>query len=277
MYSIVISIPGCNTIIHVTTDNTDLLRGLVFQYYPYITYSYGSINTNACVNVHIEVLGNIIRVQSAKGDKINFKVCDNHILLYKVKSIIQRSLLEKDGFLYFHSACVAYERFAFVLLGRANSGKSTLSTYLSSVGMNYLTDDCTIVCADKKQVVPYPKIIQLREDTCELLKRYQVMLPTFDTGVLSHPRGVLPPYSFGLFELAAFIKIELSNDPPSITEIKDTKDKIKILAENLYSSNSLCHKITVLSSLVNTTRIFKVCYSDMEYVYNEIVKTIMQT
>jgi len=95
-----------------------------------------------------------------------------------------------------HAAALASERGAVLLVGPSGCGKSTLSLALTTRGMSYITDDCTLV-DDEGLVVGVRRPIGfdaggLRQPipTGFTSRSYTVRLPD---GSVTHPQQIHPP------------------------------------------------------------------------------------
>ena len=71
-----------------------------------------------------------------------------------------------------HGAAVEKNGECHIFLASTGSGKTTLTSYLTSCGFGYLTDDCILLDRDNFTVHPCPAPIQLRDGGAEVLKRY---------------------------------------------------------------------------------------------------------
>lgn len=76
-----------------------------------------------------------------------------------------------------HGGVVEWQQNAYLFLAPTTSGKTTLTSYLTSRGCGYLTDDCILLGRADFTIHPCSTPIQLRDGGAEVLKRYQA-LPT---------------------------------------------------------------------------------------------------
>ena len=74
-----------------------------------------------------------------------------------------------------HGAAVEWQGEAYLFLAATTSGKTTLTSYLTSYGFGYLTDDCILLDRSSFLVHPYTTPIQLRQGGLEVLRRYQAV------------------------------------------------------------------------------------------------------
>ena len=72
-----------------------------------------------------------------------------------------------------HGAAVEWRGEAYLFLAATTSGKTTLTSYLTSCGFGYLTDDCILLDRSTFCVHPYTTPIQLRDGGREVLQAYR--------------------------------------------------------------------------------------------------------
>lgn len=77
-----------------------------------------------------------------------------------------------ESILALHGAAVEYNGYCHLFLGATTSGKTTLTSYLTSNGFGYLTDDCILLDRSDFKIHPFSTPIHLREGGLEVLKRY---------------------------------------------------------------------------------------------------------
>ncbi len=77
-----------------------------------------------------------------------------------------------DSILALHGAAVEWNGKAHLFLAATTSGKTTLTSYLTSNGFGYLTDDCILLGREDFWVHPYTTPIQLRDGGLEVLRAY---------------------------------------------------------------------------------------------------------
>lgn len=84
--------------------------------------------------------------------------------------ISQKTTL-KDDILALHGAALEYNGQAYVFLAPTTTGKTTLTSYLSSSGFGYITDDCVIIDRNDFKVHPYSTPIHLRDGGVAVLQK----------------------------------------------------------------------------------------------------------
>ena len=71
-----------------------------------------------------------------------------------------------------HGAAVVHDGGAYVFLAATTSGKTTLATFLTQNGFDYLTDDCVLIDRETLNVFPCTTPIHLREGGVSVLQKY---------------------------------------------------------------------------------------------------------
>lgn len=80
-----------------------------------------------------------------------------------------------ESVLALHGGAVEWRGEAYLFLAATTSGKTTLTSYLTSCGCGYVTDDCILIDRSDFCVHPFTTPIQLRDGGLEVLKRYQAV------------------------------------------------------------------------------------------------------
>ena len=88
-----------------------------------------------------------------------------------------------------HGAAVEHNGFCHIFLASTTSGKTTLTSYLTSNGLGYITDDCVLLDRQDLKIYPFTTPIHLREGGLEVLKKYNT-LPN-DIKILDEPPSLL--------------------------------------------------------------------------------------
>lgn len=77
-----------------------------------------------------------------------------------------------------HGAAVECCGRAYLFLSPSKGGKSTLTSYLVNQGFGYITDDCVLLDKKDFRIYPCTNPVRLREGSKEILKKYDVNIPT---------------------------------------------------------------------------------------------------
>ena len=73
-------------------------------------------------------------------------------------------------YVQFHAAVLEREGFAILLPGLPGSGKSTLATFLAHRGWRLLSDEFALVRPGDRHVVPFPRLIPLKNESIDVVK-----------------------------------------------------------------------------------------------------------
>ena len=76
-----------------------------------------------------------------------------------------------------HGAAVEWNGKGYVFLAATTTGKTTLTSYLTSCGYGYITEDCVLLDRQSFEIYPVLAPIRLREGGLNVLERYHA-LPT---------------------------------------------------------------------------------------------------
>lgn len=71
-----------------------------------------------------------------------------------------------------HGAAVEWNGKATLFLAATTSGKTTLTSYLTSCGCGYITDDCILLNRSSFMIEPFTSPMELRDGGVEVLRRY---------------------------------------------------------------------------------------------------------
>lgn len=118
-------------------------------------------------------LNNVINVTKAGGDyRITYQG-DTFHTNYPLKAIDDIMYLNREydrHVLALHGAAVAYHNKAYIFLAATETGKTTLTGYLTANNFAYLTDDCVLLDRDSFHIQPFHTPLQLRPGGYDILK-----------------------------------------------------------------------------------------------------------
>lgn len=149
----------------IKSDNVDLIERLHLKYGCYCT-------TQAIPGARQILVAQV-------GDHYTIRV-DHHSVatsapLAEIDHYIFTHPNYDERILALHGGAVEWKGEAYLFLAATTSGKTTLTSYLTSRGFGYLTDDCILVERSNFLVHPYTTPIQLRAGGLEVLKSYQAV------------------------------------------------------------------------------------------------------
>ncbi|MBI5787318.1 MAG: hypothetical protein HZA78_00485 [Candidatus Schekmanbacteria bacterium] len=72
--------------------------------------------------------------------------------------------------LFFHAACLSGNNGGIILAGETMNGKTTLSLGLAYRGYALLSDEITALKLDSGDILPFPKSLQIREDSLNFIR-----------------------------------------------------------------------------------------------------------
>lgn len=174
----------------------------------------------------------------------------------------------QTGYLALHAATVEFNGKVYLLAGKTESGKSTLTAFLCSNGCGYYSDDLAIINQKTLQVSPYPRPIHLRQGGLSVLQKNGVSTEssiTFSYGAFCRTTMPLEPALTPQAEIGAILFLERN------TEINQaecmTKDEGFVqLVKNQFVYSALEPSQIALFQRIGTKPLIKMKYKDMEYV-----------
>lgn len=74
-----------------------------------------------------------------------------------------------------HGGAIEWRKKSFIFLAPTTAGKTTLTTYLTTCGFGYITDDCILLDRSKMTVYPYATPLHLRDGGLRVLKEHGII------------------------------------------------------------------------------------------------------
>lgn len=93
------------------------------------------------------------------------------IPLRKIEDIMYENRRYDKNVFAIHGGAVEYDGGAHLIVAATTGGKTTLTSYLSSNGFGYITDDCILVDRESFEVYPFNTPIHLRGGGYDVLKK----------------------------------------------------------------------------------------------------------
>ena len=188
--------------------------------------------------------------------------------LQEIENLLYSSTEIEDGFLAIHSAVVVKNKKAFLLTGRTEAGKSTLTAYLCKNGFEYYSDDIAIINKNDLSVYAYPRPIQLRKGGVEVLKKYGIDLKgstDASYGDIQRTNLTLPKCDEEKAELAGIYFIERTKEESSMVKMSKSESFAEIMS-NMYVFVQPNGEIIRLINRICDLPVFTLKYEDMEFV-----------
>ena len=200
--------------------------------------------------------------------------CKDCIEIQQVINTIYETSKPIPDYTLLHAAAVALDKTAFILAGKTQSGKSTLTAYLCTNGFTYLTDDISVIENRTLEVLPYRKSIMLRQGSLDVLKKHSIRINTNKyiawNNELRYPYRPVVKRNNSTFKLGGIFILERnSDDLNSIRQLPPGDAFLEIMTSALYYEKNTVDRIITTRNLVNRG-CFRINYSSMEYVLNEL-------
>ena len=98
-------------------------------------------------------------------------------ILYEIDTIIYENTIFDESIIALHGSAVEWRGKAYLFLAATHSGKTTLTSYLTSAGFNYITDDCALIDRQNFMVHPYNCPVHLRDGGVNVLSSLNKLPP----------------------------------------------------------------------------------------------------
>lgn len=105
--------------------------------------------------------------------KISFgdEILTTDIPLRKIEDIMYEKRKYDENIFAIHGGAVEYMGGAYLIVAATTSGKTTLTSYLTSKGFGYITDDCILLNRSNFDIYPFNTPIHLRGGGYKVLER----------------------------------------------------------------------------------------------------------
>lgn len=266
MIELYISRPCHNIDIAVRTNSIDLSQHIKAYYDPFISLT--PQHTTAEIEVLVDNDGIWIRTQ-----KQRYKT--DHALQSVINFVYENISINDDMFAM-HAAAIEYQGQAYVLAGATGSGKTTLTTYLTSKGFGYITDDCTLISRNTFAITPYLCKIHLRAGGMEVLKSQCIPVESIFFKHSAEARYLYTPQKqmqepLPLKAILWLNRTKDQNDTQSIS----SGELMRLLMESAISQNKLSGEHLRFLSRLSSIVCQKVRYQDMGYV-EQVIRGIAE-
>lgn len=153
-------VPPFQTAFNITTNCSDLIDFFRLKYGNYIsTFPVQEAETITAIKK-----GNIYSI-AFLGETI----CDANGALAIDRIMFEHTRYDEEIYAL-HGGAVEWEGKASMLLAPTTSGKSTLTSYLTSRGFGYISDDCILLDRTSFEIYPYTTPIHLRSGGLRVLE-----------------------------------------------------------------------------------------------------------
>jgi len=216
----------------------------------------------------------IYEIEIAPHDSQNYIVRHggNYIItpypLLELKNLCFEITTYDESVLALHGAAVEWNGTAYIFLAATGNGKTTLTSYLTSTGFGYITDDCVLLDREDFKVHAYNCPIHLREGGFDVLKQLNIA-PNI-TGE-SMERFIYIPENLitNPLPLGGVFFIELSNTDNILSKPKSKEIVVELMRSPItkYKATSYYHKTLIRLAQMPC---WKLVYKDMNFVADTI-------
>ena len=145
----------------ISGDDKELFALLRLLYSPFIDEN----PIDGTYDIEITKCGNDYTIKHNGAETVT------NMPLVEIDRIFFESTVYDNSILALHGAAVEAQGKAYLFLAATTTGKTTLTSYLTSAGFGYITDDCILIDREKLTVFPFNCPVKLREGGLEVLTR----------------------------------------------------------------------------------------------------------
>lgn len=240
----------------IDTNCDDIVNNL---YSLYGTYCSVSADGSIVIAVSVSDDKYTINYNNKQFDTVEPMGCI-HNIIYSTKRIT-------SGIFAMHAAAVCKNGKASIFAAPTTTGKTTLISYLTQSGFEYVSDDCVFIDMTDLSVYPFHNPLHLRKGGVEILRKYR-KLP--DHLIYADERYIyLPPnLSPEVMELDKIYFIERTDFINVVSPLERKESFNKLMFSPITTYSIAPNYLRFLSKL--SPFCMKIWYSDMEYVLKQI-------
>lgn len=183
-----------------------------------------------------------------------------HNIIYNTKKIT-------TGIFAMHAGAVCRNRKASIFAASTTTGKTTLISYLTQSGFEYVSDDCVFIDMDDLSVYPLHNPLHLRDGGAEILRKCGKLpndLTYADERYIFVPQNLSPEKT----EIEKIYFINRTNNENTILPL-DRKDSFKrLMFSPIVTYNITPEYMRFLNKLTPFCHTLR--YTDMGYVMDQI-------
>jgi len=260
-----INLPYSTVAFEIKTNSTEIFDELSLLYGRFISPTRPT-NKEKTFTIEIFREATAYRISAGNQDLVT----DNPLQV--AKDILYENTKYSQLVMALHGAAVEYKGNAYLFLASTNSGKTTLTSYLTQMGMGYITDDCILVDRNSLSILPQCTPIHLREGGLQVLRNLHIGLPK-----LSHlknktiDRYVYIPKNCAEAPLPiARIYFILRNEKEnSVKQITGIHAVVKLMKSMMLPYRLTDNDMKIFQQL-DKTGCEEILYKDLDYVYSLI-------
>ncbi|OGO93609.1 MAG: hypothetical protein A2Y17_00685 [Clostridiales bacterium GWF2_38_85] len=252
--------PFQNNDIMIKTDDPTIVETLKIAYGCYVV----DFTEKECIQIFI-----------IKTKKMMYEIyCDNKKTVTETPLQLIENMIFDTTFYYenifaLHAGAVSVKDNTLIFIAPTGGGKTTLISYLSIQGFEYVTDDCVFIDMNNNNVYPYHKPIHLRKGGYNIIKNHLYDLDEiheiYNDG---NKRYVYSPSRFSKnnLRLNKIFFIERNEKINELCNMTTNEAIQKLMASTITSYSIKKEYLKFLSIIARECRILK--YKDLDYVYD---------
>lgn len=171
-----------------------------------------------------------------------------------------------------HGGAVEFNNGAYLIVAATTSGKTTLTSYLTSNGCGYITDDCVLIDRINFNIHPFTTPMHLRQGGFEVLKNLGLEPKQFEfLNDVSIKRYVYTPKNCVTHQipLKKIFFIERTENINDSQDMSTTEKMTYLLKSPIINYKLDANYLSFISRLAKVP-CKKLYYCDMDFVFKEI-------
>ena len=187
--------------------------------------------------------------------------------LQEIDRIMFDNTIYDESIFALHGAAVEWSGKAYLFLASTTGGKTTLASYLTSMGFGYITDDCILLDRKSFEIHPYCSPMHLRGGGLAVLKKHKIDIPNLQH--LEDPaidRYVYTPDNCTTkpIPLSKIFFISRTENDNRLVKLNSIEKMTRLMKAPITDYKVNSEYIRFLSRMAST-ECYELFYSDMEY------------
>lgn len=193
--------------------------------------------------------------------------------LKRIEDIMYDNRKYSETIFAIHGGAVEYNNGAYLFIAATTAGKTTLTSYLSSNGFGYITDDCILLDRNNFYIYPFNTPVHLRKGGFDILKHLGTAPKVYNfLDDISIKRYIYSPQNCitHSLPLKKIYFIERTNNRNTL-EVMSTTERMNYLLKSPIIEYELNSNYLSFISKLSKVKCSKLYYSDMKFVA-EVIK-----
>jgi len=204
---------------------------------------------------------------------------DEELAVSAVNHFIQNNLRTMPSWNLLHGAALAINGKTVLFLGRSEAGKTTLAAYLAFVmEQSYISEDMLIINYEKNELTPFPRNLNLRHGTLQLLKdAYSFELSRVSSQKLgNYDRLICKPTRVveDARHIDCIVLLQRGSPTDCCAFELINKNKIDILLNSCYIPTNIMDNLKCSILLAEKNTLYLARYGDLDSFYEKLCELL---